>query len=72
MAIRMAEDLGLNRVADHWKYKGNDLFTPDEKQMRKVVWFGCYIVDVFISVYLGKLQFVPRIIASLNAISRST
>jgi hypothetical protein len=41
-----AEDLGLNRAADQWKYDGHDLFTPDEKQLRKQVWWGCFTADV--------------------------
>jgi hypothetical protein len=41
-----AEDLGLNRDSDKWKYDGRDIFTPDEQQLRKLVWWGCFTGDV--------------------------
>lgn len=54
LAIRMATDLGLNRNADKWQYKGADLFSPSEKQMRKQVWYGCIMADEYSSVYMGR------------------
>jgi len=53
-AIRMAQDLGLNRNADKWQYRGNDLFTSQEKQMRKQLWFACVIADEYSAVYMGR------------------
>lgn len=54
VAIRMAIDLGLNRNADKWQYRGADLFSPEDKQMRKQVWYGCIMADEYSSVYMGK------------------
>jgi hypothetical protein len=51
----MAQDLGLNRNADKWQYRGNDLFTPQEKQMRKQLWFACVMADEYSAVYMGQL-----------------
>lgn len=50
----MAQDLGLNRNADKWRYRGNDLFTPQEKQMRKQLWFACVMADEYSAVYMGQ------------------
>jgi hypothetical protein len=52
----MAQDLGLNRNADKWQYRGTDLFTPQEKQMRKQLWFACVMADEYSAVYMGKQQ----------------
>jgi len=54
MAIRMAEDLGLNRTSDKWQYRGVDIFTPVENQIRKLIWWGCCFADIFVSVYMGR------------------
>jgi Fungal specific transcription factor domain len=53
-AIRMAQDLGLNRNADRWQYRGNDLFNSQEKQMRKQLWFACVMADEYSAVYMGQ------------------
>jgi len=53
-AIRMAQDLGLNRNADKWQYRGVDLFTAQEKQMRKQLWFACVMADEYSAVYMGR------------------
>ena len=50
----MAQDLGLNRNADKWQYRGNDLFTSQEKQMRKQLWFACVMADDYSAVYMGE------------------
>lgn len=50
----MAVDLGLNRHADKWQYRGADLFNAEEKQLRKQIWFGCVIADEYSAVYMGR------------------
>lgn len=45
---RQAEDLGLNRAADQWQYDGHEIFTPEENQMRRTVWWSCVMVDVYV------------------------
>jgi hypothetical protein len=54
LALRMAQDLGLNRNADKWQYRGVDLFSPQEKQMRKQIWFACVTADEYSAVYMGR------------------
>lgn len=71
LAIRMATDLGLNRNADKWQYKGADLFSPSEKQMRKQVWYGCIMADEYSSVYMGGCLWVilfPVLISQLKVV----
>ena len=39
----------MNRDADKWKDgRGNDLFTPVEKQIRKQIWWSCCIADKYV------------------------
>ncbi|KAG1757862.1 fungal-specific transcription factor domain-containing protein [Suillus lakei] len=45
MAIRMAQDLGLNRAADNWQLHGRKMFSLEENQVRKHIWWGCCIAD---------------------------
>ena len=55
MAIRMAQDLGLHRSADGWARAGlgGRLFSEWELQERKRIWFGCVIMDKYVSTYIG-------------------
>jgi hypothetical protein len=64
-AIRMAQDLGLNRNADKWQYRGNDLFNSQEKQMRKQLWFACVMADEYSAVYMGQQTSLLPILESL-------
>lgn len=54
----MAFDLGLNRNSDKWSYRGTDLFSPVEKQMRKQIWFACMLVDEYSAVYMGRPVYI--------------
>lgn len=54
MAVRMAQDLGLHKSADKWSNVGRTLFTPVELQERRRIWYGCVIMDKYISTYIGK------------------
>jgi len=53
MAIRMAQDLGMHRSADGWARVGARIFSDDELQERKRIWYGCVILDKYISTYIG-------------------
>lgn len=57
MAIRMAQDLGMHRLADGWKRSdlGGRLFNEWELSERKRIWFGCVVLDKFISAIIGAL-----------------
>ncbi|TFK56846.1 hypothetical protein OE88DRAFT_1650326 [Heliocybe sulcata] len=54
MAIRMAQDLGLNRDPDKFQYHGGDLFTHEEKQFRKTIWWSCCLLDKYSCVFMGR------------------
>lgn len=55
MAIRMAQDLGMHRGADGWARVGlGRLFNEWELQERKRIWYGCVIMDKYISTYIGR------------------
>lgn len=55
MAIRMAQDLGMHRSADGWERVGlgGRLFNETELNERKRIWFGCVIMDKYVSTYIG-------------------
>lgn len=51
MAIRIAEDLGLNRAVENWSVSP---FSEEEKESRKFVWFGCILMDRYVSSFIGR------------------
>ena len=55
MGIRMAQDLGMHRLADGWKRSdlGGRLFNEWELAERKRIWFGCVVLDKYISAIIG-------------------
>lgn len=53
MAVRMAQDLGLHKNADKWVNVGKTLFTPEELQERRRIWYGCVVMDKYVSSYIG-------------------
>lgn len=54
MAVRMAQDLGLHRNADKWSNTGKNLFASDVLQERRRIWYGCVIMDKYVSSYIGE------------------
>ncbi|OCH85825.1 hypothetical protein OBBRIDRAFT_282612 [Obba rivulosa] len=54
MAIRMAQDLGMHKRAETWRSIGRDLFTPAELQERRRIWYGCVVMDKYVSAYIGR------------------
>ena len=56
MAVRMAQDLGLHKNADKWSGVGKVLFTDAELQERRRIWYGCVVMDKYISAYIGALR----------------
>ncbi|KAF9012001.1 fungal-specific transcription factor domain-containing protein [Cyathus striatus] len=56
MAIRMAQDLGMHRSADGWARVdlGGRLFGNWELCERKRIWYGCVIMDKYVSTYIGR------------------
>lgn len=54
MAVRMAQDLGLHKNADQWSHVGKTLFTGSELQERRRIWYGCVVMDKYVSSYIGE------------------
>lgn len=55
MAVRMAQDLGLHKNADKWSNVGKTLFGNAELQERRRIWYGCVVMDKYVSSYIGAL-----------------
>ncbi|KAJ7070780.1 fungal-specific transcription factor domain-containing protein [Mycena amicta] len=56
MAIRMAIDLGLNCNLVHWRSGTGDrtLFSMEETQTRRQIWWACCAADRYGSMYMGR------------------
>ncbi|TFY61678.1 hypothetical protein EVJ58_g4373 [Rhodofomes roseus] len=54
MAVRMAQDLGLHKSADKWTSVGRNLFSANELQERRCIWYGCVTMDKYLSAYIGR------------------
>ncbi|KAJ7109940.1 fungal-specific transcription factor domain-containing protein [Mycena epipterygia] len=56
MGIRMAIDLGLNCNLGDWKSSNSDhtLFSPEETQTRRQIWWACCVADRYGSMYMGR------------------
>ncbi|KAF9055831.1 fungal-specific transcription factor domain-containing protein [Panaeolus papilionaceus] len=53
-AIRMAFDLGLNCDSGKWRMHGHELFSPEETQVRRQIWWACILTDRYGSMYMGR------------------
>ncbi|KAI0049260.1 hypothetical protein FA95DRAFT_1557057 [Auriscalpium vulgare] len=54
MGLRMAQDLGLHRDAQHWQIHDKDMFSPMELQARKQIWWAAMRADKYTAVYMGR------------------
>ncbi|KAI6002044.1 fungal-specific transcription factor domain-containing protein [Pisolithus albus] len=55
MAVRMAQDLGMHRSADGWARANlGRLFSDCELRERRRIWWGCVVLDAYISTYIGR------------------
>lgn len=55
-AIRMAQDLGLHREIDFSALRVPESmkYSPDEQQARRRLWFGCLVLDRYVSSFIGR------------------
>lgn len=44
-------DLGLNRDSTNWKLHGHDLFSAEETQTRRQIWWSCCVADRWVLAY---------------------
>ncbi|KAI0308118.1 fungal-specific transcription factor domain-containing protein [Multifurca ochricompacta] len=54
MAFRMAQDLGLHRDAANWQMNGRNMFSTQELQARKQIWWACNRADKYTAIYMGR------------------
>ncbi|KAG2347057.1 hypothetical protein BDR05DRAFT_877298 [Suillus weaverae] len=55
IAVRMAQDLGMHRAADGWaRADVGRLFGSRELQERRRIWWGCVVLDGYVSTYIGR------------------
>ena len=61
MAVCMAQDLGMHQNADGWRCPAQDwdpfflpIFSASELKEQHQIWFGCVVMDQYVSVYIGR------------------
>ncbi|KAL4406864.1 hypothetical protein CABS03_11303 [Colletotrichum abscissum] len=54
IAFRMAQDLGLQRDPKGWVQHDSSLATHEDVEIRRRIYWGCYISDKLISLILGR------------------
>lgn len=54
MAFRMGQDLGFHRDPRLWMSKDSSILTASDVEIRRRIYWGCYLADKFISLYLGR------------------
>ncbi|KAI8262562.1 hypothetical protein K4K58_000538 [Colletotrichum sp. SAR11_239] len=54
IAFRMAQDLGFQRDPKDWVQHDSSLATPEDVEIRRRIYWGCYISDKLISLILGR------------------
>ncbi|KAL5334411.1 fungal-specific transcription factor domain-containing protein [Aspergillus crustosus] len=52
MAVRIAYNLGLNHDCTEWVRQGK--ITEDEAEIRKITWWGCFLLDKLFVLALGR------------------
>ncbi|KAF8506800.1 fungal-specific transcription factor domain-containing protein [Russula emetica] len=52
--LEFAQDLGLHRDATLWQMNGKGMFTLQELQARKQIWWACIRADKYTAVYMGR------------------
>lgn len=50
----MAQNLGFQRSPQHWEITGGSPASDEDIEIRRRIYWGCYISDKLISLLLGK------------------
>jgi hypothetical protein len=50
----MAQDLGFQKDPKHWVQRDSSLVTPEDLEIRRRIYWGCYTSDKIISIILGR------------------
>lgn len=54
IAFRMAQDLGFQRDPRYWVARDATIATPEDIEIRRRIYWGCYTSDKIISLVLGR------------------
>ncbi|CAM1501855.1 Fc.00g038390.m01.CDS01 [Cosmosporella sp. VM-42] len=54
IAFRMAQDLGFQRDPKHWLSYDSNLAAPEDFEIRRRIYWGCYSSDKLVSIILGR------------------
>jgi hypothetical protein len=54
MAFRMGHDLGFHQDPMRWISQDRSIITPEDIEIRRRIYWGSYVADKFISLYLGR------------------
>ncbi|KAK4871119.1 hypothetical protein LT330_000356 [Penicillium expansum] len=54
MAFRMGQDIGFHRDPTNWVSQDQSITTAQDVEIRRRIYWGCYVVDKFMSLYLGR------------------
>lgn len=54
MAFRMGQDLGFHQDPMRWISQDRSIVTPEDIEIRRRIYWGSYVADKFISLYLGR------------------
>jgi hypothetical protein len=52
MAFRMGQDLGMQQDPTHWISKDGSLATPQDIEIRRRIYWGCYTSDKLADLHL--------------------
>lgn len=61
-----AYDLGLNCDSAKWKVHDHELFSAEETQTRRQIWWGSVLCDRYGSVYMGQFLSFGGVITLLT------
>lgn len=54
MAFRMGQDLGFHRDPRHWMSKDRSILTRADFEIRRRIYWGCYLADKYMSLFMGR------------------
>ncbi|KAF8308168.1 fungal-specific transcription factor domain-containing protein [Cantharellus anzutake] len=55
LAVRTAQDIGLNRSVDKWvSHAGTSVYSDEEKEACRRIWYSLMLIDIYISTYIGR------------------
>lgn len=66
----MALDLGLHRDPKQWLSQDASLGTPEDVEIRRRIYWGCYNSDKLISLILGRSVNLPWADAEVDHMER--